>query len=64
MKVNAIRIENVRGFQSVLKTDLSESIKIFIRANNTGKSTRLKSIFLLQRKALGSNDIKIETDHK
>jgi AAA15 family ATPase/GTPase len=59
MKITAIEIENVRGFQKVPKTDFSDSINIFIGPNNAGKSTILNSIFLLQRIVLGNNDITI-----
>lgn len=59
MKITAIDIENVRGFQKVPKTDFSESINTFIGPNNAGKSTILNSIFLLQRQVLGINDITI-----
>jgi len=59
MKITAIDIENVRGFQKVPKTDFSDSINIFIGPNNAGKSTILNSIFLLQRHVFGNNDITI-----
>lgn len=58
MKITAITIENVRGFQKVPKTDFSNSINVFIGPNNAGKSTILNSIFLLQRQSvLNQNDI-------
>ena len=59
MKITAIEIENVRGFQKIPKTDFSESINTFIGPNNAGKSTILNTIFLLQRQVLGINDITI-----
>jgi len=59
MKITAIDIENIRGFQKVHKTDFSDSINIFIGPNNAGKSTILNSIFLLQRHVFGNNDITI-----
>lgn len=59
MKITAIAIENVRGFQKISKTDFSDSINIFIGPNNAGKSTILNSIFLLQRQVLNSNDITV-----
>jgi AAA15 family ATPase/GTPase len=59
MKITAIQLQNVRGFQNVPKTNLSERINIFIGANNAGKSTLLNSIFLLQRHTLHKHDITI-----
>lgn len=57
MKITAIRLRNVRGFKSLEKTEFSESINIFIGANNSGKSTILNSIYILQRQVLSKNDI-------
>jgi len=59
MKITAIQIQNVRGFQDVPKISMSSGINIFIGANNAGKSTILNSVFLLQRAALNGQDITI-----
>lgn len=59
MKITAIQLQNIRGFQFVPKTNMSEGINIFIGANNSGKSTLLNSIFMLQRQVLGHQDITI-----
>jgi len=59
MKITAIDLENVRGFQKIPKTDFSDSINIFIGPNNAGKSTILNSIFQIQRQVLNRNDITI-----
>jgi AAA15 family ATPase/GTPase len=59
MKIIAIQLQNIRGFQNVPKTDLSEGINIFIGANNSGKTTLLNSIFQLQRQVLYAQDITI-----
>ncbi|NOS91199.1 MAG: AAA family ATPase [Cyclobacteriaceae bacterium] len=59
MKITAIQLQNLRGFQNVPKTDFSERINIFIGANNSGKSTLLNAIFQLQRHVLTSQDITI-----
>ncbi|MCA9374354.1 AAA family ATPase [Candidatus Peregrinibacteria bacterium] len=60
MKITAIKIENVRGFQKIEKTSFSEKINILIGANNAGKSTILNSIFKLQRSpVLSEKDITI-----
>ena len=59
MKITAIELKNVRGFQIVNKTNFSDSINILIGPNNAGKSTILNSIFLLQRQILSANDITI-----
>lgn len=57
MKIIAIEIENVRGFQKIPKLDLSETINIFIGPNNAGKSTILNSIYQIQRRVLNKEDI-------
>ncbi len=49
MKIKAIELRNVRGFQHLVKTELSETINVFIGPNNAGKSTILSSIFMIQR---------------
>lgn len=59
MKITAINLENVRGFQKINKTEFSDSINIFIGPNNAGKSTILNSIFQFQRQVLNINDITI-----
>lgn len=59
MKITSILLQNVRGFQNIPLTNFSESINIFIGANNTGKSTMLNTIFNLQRQVLNKEDITI-----
>ncbi|GCC51658.1 hypothetical protein SanaruYs_18860 [Chryseotalea sanaruensis] len=59
MKITAIEIQNVRGFQEIGKTEFSDTINILIGPNNAGKSTILNSIFHLQRNVLSKNDITI-----
>jgi AAA15 family ATPase/GTPase len=59
MKITSIVLQNVRGFQSIPKTNFSESINIFIGANNSGKSTILNTVFQLQRHVLNKHDITI-----
>lgn len=59
MKITAIEIKNVRGFQEVHKTELSDSINILIGPNNAGKSTILNTIFQFQKKVLNKHDITI-----
>lgn len=57
MKITAIKLQNIRGFQNLPKTIMSEGINIFIGANNSGKSTLLNSVFQLQRQVLTKHDI-------
>jgi predicted ATP-dependent endonuclease of OLD family len=59
MKITAIDLENVRGFQKIDKTEFSDSINVLIGPNNAGKSTILNSIFQFQREVLNRNDITI-----
>jgi predicted ATPase len=59
MKITSIEIENLRGFKIIPRTHLSQSINVFIGSNNAGKTTILNSIFHLQRRILGKNDITI-----
>jgi predicted ATPase len=59
MKITALSLDNVRGFQSLSRVDFSESINILIGPNNSGKSTILNAIFLLQRRVLNSVDMTI-----
>jgi energy-coupling factor transporter ATP-binding protein EcfA2 len=49
MKIKAIALTNIRGFRSLPKTSFSDKINVFIGANNSGKSTLLNSIFVIQR---------------
>jgi predicted ATPase len=57
MKITAIEIENIKSFQNLPKTNVSESINIFIGPNNAGKTTILKSIFLMQNDSFNDDDI-------
>lgn len=60
MKITTIELTNIRGFRKLSKTELSSSINIFIGANNSGKSTILSSLFMLQRQSvLKQSDITI-----
>lgn len=60
MKITGIELQNVRGFNELDKIDFSTGINILVGANNSGKSTILNSILLLQNsEALGRNDITI-----
>ena len=57
MKITGIRLSGVRCFKELPRTDLSERINIFVGPNNSGKSTLLKAIYLVQRKnSLSIND--------
>lgn len=58
MKITSIELTNIKGFRKLEKTELSQSINIFIGANNSGKSTVLNSILNLQRNgAITGSDI-------
>lgn len=59
MKITGIALNNVRSFKNLPKTELSKNINIFIGANNSGKSTILNSIYLLQKTVLNKTDISL-----
>ena len=63
MKITALKLDNVKGFQNASIVKASNTINIFIGANNAGKSTILNSIFLLQRNVLTAQDITIGRDY-
>lgn len=48
MKITGVELTNIKGFQSLPKTELSPTINVFFGANNSGKSTILQSIYQLQ----------------
>ena len=57
MKITAIELKNVRGFQQLPRTEFSNSMNVFIGPNNAGKSTILSSIYLMQKvEVLGISD--------
>lgn len=55
MKITAIELENIRSFYGKHEAQFSDTINVFIGANNSGKTTILKSIFFLQREELNNN---------
>lgn len=57
MKVTKLKTQNLRSFQDICNISFSDSINILIGPNNSGKSTILYSIFLLQRDVLNKKDI-------
>jgi len=60
MKITGIELINVRGFKHLEKTELSKTINIFVGPNNSGKSTIINSIYLLQNSSvLNKKDITI-----
>ena len=62
MKITAIDLQNVRGFERLLRQDFSDSLNIFIGKNNSGKSTILNAIHLIQKTdALTSADQTVGT---
>lgn len=60
MKITAIELKNIRGFKELKKTEFSKKINVFIGANNSGKSTILNSIFVLQRSnVISTSDVTV-----
>jgi len=49
MKIISIQLVNIRGFRQTGQIPLSGKINLFIGPNNSGKSTILKSIFIIQQ---------------
>lgn len=52
MKITAIEISNLRGFEGKNEISFSDSINLFVGNNNSGKSTLLKAIYVLQNSAI------------
>ncbi len=62
MKVTGIELKNVKSFKLLPMTDFSDSMNIFIGENNSGKSTILNAIHLIQKpSALNANDQTVGT---
>lgn len=60
MKIEALQLLNLRGFKNLPKTNFSPNINLLIGSNNSGKSTLLNSLFLIQRpNVLNRSDITI-----
>lgn len=62
MKITAIRIESLRSFLNVPKTELSKTINVFVGPNNSGKSTILNCVFFIQRHVFSKIDVTIGHD--
>ncbi|NQY11418.1 MAG: AAA family ATPase [Flavobacteriales bacterium] len=48
MKIKSIRIENLKGFENSGKIEFSPTINVLVGANNSGKSTIIKSCYAIQ----------------
>lgn len=59
MKITTIELKNIKSFVGLHGISLSERINILIGANNSGKSTILTSILLLQSKIFYKDEIAI-----
>jgi predicted ATPase len=58
MKISTIKLENIRGYK-YSKIKLSPKINLLVGENNSGKTTILKSLLLLQDvSVLGTSDIR------
>lgn len=57
-----LRLNGLRGFEDSGDLSLSEGINLFVGANNSGKSTILKALYLLQNQCLSHKDIRIGKD--
>ena len=60
MKISSLQLTNIRGFIDSGIINFSENINIFIGENNSGKSTLLNSILLLQKNTFNVKDISLE----
>ncbi|MCX6152566.1 MAG: AAA family ATPase [Candidatus Kapabacteria bacterium] len=64
MIVHSLQLDNLRSFKSTELTGFSKNINVLIGKNNSGKSTILKSINLLQQlKSLDNDDIRINENN-
>ncbi len=59
MKITTIELNNIKSFSGHHEIQLSNQINILVGANNSGKSTLLSSLLLLQSKTLNRSDISI-----
>jgi predicted ATPase len=62
MWISNIKLENIRGFIDTDTIELSKNINLFVGQNNSGKSTLLNSILLLQYASLDQGDITLGRD--
>lgn len=56
MYVTTLSLTNIRGFKETTKVEFEKRINILVGPNNSGKSTLLNAIYLLQNKSLTVND--------
>jgi predicted ATP-dependent endonuclease of OLD family len=58
MKLQSLRLKNIRCFDDTGNLDLSPRLNIFVGRNNSGKSTLLKAISGLQINSFDGNDVR------
>jgi predicted ATPase len=59
MWVSQLEIKNIRSFATSGEIKLSKNINILLGANNAGKSTIIRTLYLLQQNRLSMEDIRI-----
>lgn len=63
MWVKTLAINNIKSFASSGNINLSKNINVLLGANNAGKSTIIKALYLLQQNTFGVTDIRIGQNH-
>jgi AAA15 family ATPase/GTPase len=64
MWISKVKLKNIRGFEDSGDINFSKKINILTGANNSGKSTILKSVYLIQSyDSLNENDITLTKDN-
>ena len=59
MWVSTLEIKNIRSFAASGEIKLSKNINILLGANNAGKSTIIRTLYLIQQNCLSVGDIRI-----
>src|SRR2546425_3472588 len=59
MWVSSLELNNIRSFAASGVIEFSKNINILLGANNAGKSTIIRAVYLLQQSRLAVEDIRI-----
>lgn len=62
MWISSLEINNIKSFETSEQISLSRNMNILLGPNNSGKSTIIKVLYLLQQRRLEIEDIRIGSD--